>query len=299
MKIVKKMTDFVSSEYEQQIDDLMKKRTLEEAFPELKPYLKPGLKVLDIGCGPGSITLDVAQAVKPGEVVGIDLRQNTIDRASQLAKELFIDHVVFQVGDTLNLEFPDDTFDIVYSHTVLHSVIDPIRGLRQQKRVTKPGGWVIAAGVREFGVSPHYPKYPAVEKALAAFVRYFQDMHTRFQSGQQAQASPVYFDLYSGRKISEWYAKAGLTIVNVQVNVDRVSYPGAEGMEPRPGRAIMTCIPPMDDPDDMFSKIYVDILAKGYLDETTLIQAQQEISEWYLHLHAFYFNWYVFAAGRA
>lgn len=64
--------------------DRHKVRTLDEAAPELRPYLKPGAMVLDVGCGVGSITLDVAQAVDPGEVVGVDPVEHSVLVASQL-----------------------------------------------------------------------------------------------------------------------------------------------------------------------------------------------------------------------
>ena len=141
-------------------------RTLDEQIPELKPYLKPGAKVLDVGCGVGSITLDVAQAVKPGEVVGIEPVEYTVQVASQLAKDRKVSNVSFEVGDSLSLRFPDETFDIVYSYTVLHYFFDPERAVKEQKRLTKKGGWVIAAGVRDAGLVRRYPLCPAWEEVL-------------------------------------------------------------------------------------------------------------------------------------
>lgn len=64
---------------------ILEKRSLETEFPELLPYLKPELKVLDVGCGPGSVTLNVAETVHPGEVVGIDAVEEWIDDANERA----------------------------------------------------------------------------------------------------------------------------------------------------------------------------------------------------------------------
>ena len=88
----------------------------------------------------GTITLDVAEIVKPGNVIGIDPMKDRIQVATQLVEQRRLVNVAFEVGDTYNLRFPEDTFDIAYGHTVLHSLIDPVKALRAQKRVTKSGG---------------------------------------------------------------------------------------------------------------------------------------------------------------
>ena len=117
-------------------------RTLERDIPELKAYLWPGAQVLDIGCGSGTITLDVAAAVCPGEAIGVDPDDGQV----KVAREWLTQHpgagnVSFQVADSHALDFPDNKFDLVYSHTVVHFLLDPVAALKEQKRVTKPGGW--------------------------------------------------------------------------------------------------------------------------------------------------------------
>lgn len=149
------------------------KRTIEESCPELIPYLRVGANVLDVGCGPGSITLGVAETVKPGEVVGIDLTADSIEKATQLAHQNGVSNVTFKVGDAHHLELPDDTFDVVYSNTVAHGFIDPVQAFREQKRVAKPGGWVIANGVRDWGFSSsRYPACRKLDQIWDALVRY-------------------------------------------------------------------------------------------------------------------------------
>lgn len=89
-------------------------RTLEKDVPELKEYLQPGAKVLEVSCGRGTIARDVAEAIYPGKLVGMDPGEEFISLARRWAAE--ISHAVnitFQVGDTYKLDFPDETFDVV------------------------------------------------------------------------------------------------------------------------------------------------------------------------------------------
>jgi len=150
-------------------------RSLDEDLPELRPYLNSGAKVLDIGCAFGTMALDVADVVNPGEVIGIDLSDERIAYASSLAEKRNGNSVTFKVvSDAHRLDFPDNTFDVVYSYTVMHFFIDPVRALSEQRRVTKPGGYVIAAGVRDWGTSPIYPPCPMRIKITEALASFFE-----------------------------------------------------------------------------------------------------------------------------
>jgi len=116
------------------------RRTLENDVPGLMAYLEPGARVLDVGCGSGNITLDVAARVAPGRAVGVDVMEERIANGERLAAELGIENASFEVSDGHVLRFADDGFDVVFSHTVLHFLVDPIAALREQKRVVRPGG---------------------------------------------------------------------------------------------------------------------------------------------------------------
>ncbi len=69
------------------VDAILTQRRAGEALAFLLPHLRPGLRVLDCGCGPGSITADVAELVAPGEVVGVDLEPSQLEIARQRAAE--------------------------------------------------------------------------------------------------------------------------------------------------------------------------------------------------------------------
>jgi SAM-dependent methyltransferase len=95
------------------------------------------LKVLEIGCGLGT---DGAQFAKAGaDYTGVDLTDAAIELA-QKRFELFQLPGTFRVADAERLDFPDDSFDLVYSHGVLHHTPDTAGAIREVHRVLKPGG---------------------------------------------------------------------------------------------------------------------------------------------------------------
>lgn len=106
----------------------------------LLPHLKPGTRVLDVGCGPGSISLGLAAAVAPGELYGIDMAQSQIDIATSAAHEVGLSNCNFQVADLMALPFPDDHFDVVHCCHVLMHIPDTQSALAEMSRVLRPGG---------------------------------------------------------------------------------------------------------------------------------------------------------------
>ena len=117
-------------------------RTVENSAGYLLPHLASGLDVLDVGCGPGTITADLARRVAPGAVVGIDRSDEVVDLARPAAAGL--DNVRFEVGDVYALADADASFDVVHAHQVLQHLSDPVAALREMRRVCRPGGVVAA-----------------------------------------------------------------------------------------------------------------------------------------------------------
>jgi SAM-dependent methyltransferase len=99
-----------------------------------------GLRVLEIGCGVGTDGAQFARAA--ADYTGVDLTEAAIDLAR---KRFEISRLPgrFQVADAENLDFADESFDIVYSHGVLHHTPDTARAVREVHRVLKPGGRAI------------------------------------------------------------------------------------------------------------------------------------------------------------
>ncbi len=108
----------------------------------LLPYLEPGMRLLDFGCGPGSISIGLAQAVSPGKFFGVDFEASQIDLARAAAWAARLDNATFEVGDATDLRFESDYFDVAHCHALLMHVPDPGAVLAEIKRVLKPGGTI-------------------------------------------------------------------------------------------------------------------------------------------------------------
>ncbi len=105
-------------------------------------HLTPGLRLLDVGCGPGNLAVQLAEAIKPGELVGIDVEPSQIEIAQQLGKKSGNDNLTFEVADVVNLPFDDSCFDVVHCGGVLGYIPDTTAALAEIKRVLRPGGTI-------------------------------------------------------------------------------------------------------------------------------------------------------------
>ena len=113
----------------------------------LLPRLRPGLRALDFGCGPGSISVGLAEAVAPGgELHCVDMAESQVELVRALAESLGLENLTFHVADVTSLPFEDDFFDVIHGHDVLAHVPDTRAALAEVRRTLKPGGLV---GCRE------------------------------------------------------------------------------------------------------------------------------------------------------
>ena len=101
--------------------------------------------VLDVGCGPGTITVDLAARVPEGQVTGIDAAAGVLAEARPKPSAAGQANVTFETGDVYRLAFDDATFDVVHAHQVLQHLSDPVAALTEMRRVCRPGGLVAAA----------------------------------------------------------------------------------------------------------------------------------------------------------
>jgi ubiquinone/menaquinone biosynthesis C-methylase UbiE len=137
-------------------------RTIETDAAFVIPYIQPHHRILDVGCGPGTITLGFVPLVPSGEVIGVDYSAEIVERARDLAgSKGFGDKVTFNQASLLErMPFEDDSFDVVFASQVFVHIQpkeNAILAMKECRRVLKPGG-ILAS--RE-GVVMHFHPYGA------------------------------------------------------------------------------------------------------------------------------------------
>lgn len=139
-------------------------RTAANSAAYLVPHLRPGMRVLDVGCGPGSITADLATAAGPdGEVLGVDLSADVVAAAAAGTPS-----ARFAVGDVMHLDLPDASFDVVHAHQVLQHLRDPVAALREMARVARPGG-LLAVRDADYAAMSWFPDVDGLERWRATY----------------------------------------------------------------------------------------------------------------------------------
>jgi SAM-dependent methyltransferase len=172
-------------------------RTAENSAAYLLPHVKSGATLLDIGCGPGTITADLASLVTPGRVTALEVTDAALDLARAEIARRGIESVDFAVGDVHALDFADDSFDIVHAHQVLQHVGDPVAALHEMRRVTKPGG-IVAVRDSDYAAFTWFPELPELDEWL--------DLYERVARGNGGEPD-------AGRRLLSWAHAAGFTDV--------------------------------------------------------------------------------------
>jgi SAM-dependent methyltransferase len=144
------------------------RRTLESHGAFFIPHLQPGIQVLDVGCGPGSMTVGIAAHIGTGRVIGVDMSESQVRLAAQTAVEQGITNAEFRIGSAYGLPFADAQFDAVFSHALLEHLREPVRAMREFLRVLKPGG-VMGVATPDWSGFLVGPLNRAVEVAIDAF----------------------------------------------------------------------------------------------------------------------------------
>ncbi len=166
--------------------------------------------MLDIGCGPGTITAGLAALVPEGNVVGIDLAPGVLGEATAQAERQGLANVRFEVGDTYRLGFADDSFDVVHAHQVIQHLTDPVAALTEMRRVCRPGG-VVAARDADYGGMLWFPGDPELDEWLALYRQVAKAL------GGEPDA---------GRRMLSWALRAGFS--QVEASGDSWCYTGAD-----------------------------------------------------------------------
>lgn len=143
-------------------------RDIANSAAYLRPHLTPETRLLDVGAGPGSITVDFAGVV--AHVTATEIDESALSLSRDLAAQRGLDNLDFSVEDVHALSFADDTFDVVHAHQVLQHVADPVQALREMRRVTVPGG-LVAARDADYDGFLWFPVLPELDRWLDLYRR--------------------------------------------------------------------------------------------------------------------------------
>jgi len=178
-------------------------RTAANSAAYVVPLLRPGMDVLDIGCGPGTITVELARLTAPGRTIGIDAADEVIEAARALGEDDSPARVEFRTGDVMQLPFADGSFDVVHAHQVMQHLADPVGALREMARVCRPGG-IVAARDGDYEAMTWYPGDPDLDAWLVMY---------------RAVASANGGEPDAGRYLLHWAHQAGMTDVSASASV--------------------------------------------------------------------------------
>jgi SAM-dependent methyltransferase len=168
-------------------------RTAENSAAYLLPHLRPGMSLLDVGCGPGTLTADLAARVAPGDVLAIDVSVEVIAEAAAHARKVGATNLTFTVGDFRSAGLVAGSFDVVHAHQVLQHLRDPVGALTEMRRLVRPGG-MVAARDGDYSAMVWSPPDPLLDRWREIYLAV-----TR-HNGAEADA---------GRRLLHWAREAG------------------------------------------------------------------------------------------
>ena len=136
----------------------------------LLAHLNAGMDLLDVGCGPASITADLAERVAPGRVVALDAAAGALEAARKTLRERGLsEQVELTSGDVMALPFEDASFDVVHAHQVLQHLADPVGALAEMRRVTRPGG-IVAVRDAVYSAMTWFPEPAGMEQWRSVYM---------------------------------------------------------------------------------------------------------------------------------
>jgi len=150
------------------------------------PFLKPGMRLLDCGSGMGALTTSLAEWLASGEVIGFDREPSQVEAAQAWAEGKVVKNVRFEIGNIYDIPYPDASFDAVFAYTVLEHVREPLRAMREMRRVLKSGG---VAGIYD----PDYetmlltPSTPGLQELNRLMLRFSEENASPYYARHQRQ----------------------------------------------------------------------------------------------------------------
>ncbi|MEK3886361.1 methyltransferase domain-containing protein [Bacillus sp. FSL K6-3431] len=226
-------------------------RTLKKSHKRLAEILKPGMSVLDVGCGTGAITSGIAEVVGPnGRVVGIDNNQDLIEKASHMHKDNPI--ISFEIGDVYNLPFHNE-FDIVTSARVLQWLSEPQEALQQMVQAVKSNGKVLVLDYNHTKVS--------WEPDIPETMQYFYDTFLGWRSDAG-------MDNEVAEHLPKMFSNLGLSDIKTTVQNEWTQYTDSD---------FQTHITIWAD----VAKVKgIQMVADGFINESRRAQAEKDFRKW-------------------
>ncbi|KAK0921270.1 hypothetical protein LTS16_004903 [Friedmanniomyces endolithicus] len=169
----------------------------------------PSLKLLDVGCGSGTISTSLAALIPSGSVTATDISPAILARAADLAAQAGVSNIVFQEADIYALPFADGTFDVVHASMVLSHLSDPVGAYREMLRVAKPNGGLVANRESDLRMWSYYPALPGLRRAHEVLLA------TTREGGGNVDA---------GAKLVAWAMQAGVGRERIEVSMGTWMY---------------------------------------------------------------------------
>jgi SAM-dependent methyltransferase len=169
-------------------------RTAENSAAYLLGHLTSGMTLLDVGCGPGTLTVDLAARVAPGRVLAVDMSTEVVEEARAHAADRGVDNLDVVAGDFRDLDIRHGGFDVVHAHQVLQHLREPVGALRDMARLARPGG-LVAARDSDYGAMVWAPASEGLDR--------WREVYTAVTERNGADAD-------AGRHLLGWAQAAGL-----------------------------------------------------------------------------------------
>jgi SAM-dependent methyltransferase len=241
------MTEEYTPGYTKTASNFMAQRSAVSHAKFLLPHLEATSRLLDCGCGPGSISCDFAKIVVSGHVTGIDLEQSQIDLACARASEQGLTNATFSIGSIYDLPFPDSSFDVVFAHAIFEHISDPEQALSEMFRVLEPGG-LVAIRSPDWGGFIVGPEISGLQAAI--------DSYANLQIANGG-------DTHIGRKLPRLLRTSGFDTVRFSATYDCSQSPSliAAVLALKLGEADATAVRSWSvDPDAFFAQAWCEVL---------------------------------------
>ena len=195
--------------YSEKTVSFMQTRSAETHAAFVLPLLQPDFRILEVGCGPGSITVGLATRVPQGIVVAIDSEPSQVGLGKERAKELDISNIRFVAGEAGGFHCEENNFDLVFSHALFEHLSDPVKTLHHLRGYLRPSG-LIALRSPDWGGFVLHPETLAISDALQTYER----VQTNLGG-----------DVHCGRKLAMYLRSAGFESVKLSASYE--IYPDA------------------------------------------------------------------------